>query len=563
MMLAERLRREGGVPAADLERLQAGAGDDRGLADALVAEGLLAPEEADRALAEAWGAEWVDSVPDDWIDGALVERIPVEWARAHRMLPVRRPSGLAVLTRDPAPGEALQGLALALGAEPQPLVAADAEIARAIDRCYARRGEGRLAALDAGVGPADAPDGPGPATEDLLRMAEGAPVTQRLNLILLDAVRQGASDVHIEPHEDRLRVRFRVDGMLYDQPAPPRSMETALVSRIKVMARLDIAERRLPQDGMTRVAAGAREVDIRVSTVPAADGERLVLRLLPRDAAVLPLADLGMDPATQARFRALLRAPQGIVLVTGPTGSGKTTTLYAALCEVDTARLNVMTIEDPIEYRLPAISQIQVSPRIDLTFARCLRHVLRQDPDVILVGETRDLETAEIAVRASLTGHLVFTTLHTNSAAGAPVRLADMGVPPYLLSAALRGVLAQRLVRRLCSACRRAVPWTEADRRETGLEAAEAGGPHWEAVGCEACLEGYRGRVGVFEMLEVSADVAEAIRTGAPATELRRLAQAGGMTPLWSDGLARVRAGETSLAELRRAVGRAEAPGGG
>jgi len=322
------------------------------------------------------------------------------------------------------------------------------------------------------------------------------------------------------------------------------------------MARLDIAEKRLPQDGSARVRIGDREMDIRVSTVPVAEGERIVLRLLKREAAAHSLEDLGMRDRPAAAFRRLLERPQGMVLVTGPTGSGKTTTLYAALRELDTDRMNVMTIEDPIEYQLPSISQIQVNPRIELTFARCLRHVLRQDPDVILVGETRDLETAEIAIRAALTGHLVFTTLHTNDAASAPQRLIDMGVAPYLLADALCGVLAQRLVRRLCPHCREEAVVSEAEASAWGAAAARlAGRRHFRARGCAHCLEGYAGRLGLFELLLVDAHAAECIRSGARRDALRSCADSAGLPSLVEDGLARALEGETSLAELARIVG--------
>ena len=301
---------------------------------------------------------------------------------------------------------------------------------------------------------------------------------------------------------------------------------------------------------------GAKEIDVRVSSVPVAEGERIVLRLLHRESTRYTLNELGMAPAALALFRELLREPHGIVLVTGPTGSGKTTTLYAALGELDTAHLNVLTIEDPIEYQLPDIGQMQVHPKIGLTFARGLRHVLRQDPDVVLVGETRDLETAEIVVRASLTGHLVFTTLHTNDAIGAVTRLVDMGIPPYLLASAMRAVLAQRLVRRLCPRCRREGRLSAAEAAQLGRPALE-GRPAWEAsaAGCADCLGGYKGRTGLHELLPVGPAFAEAVRTAAPPGELRRLAGAGGFRDMLDDGTDKILAGTTSMAEVLRAAG--------
>lgn len=538
------------------------SGSARRIGEALVAEGVVTERDVLEALAEQHALAWMPQIPDEALDPALVARLPVEWARRQTLLPVRFGESIRVLIDDPAKTAEAEELALLFGGPVEPVLAPREAILQAIERCYVRRADSPDALIRemAGAAPSSASARSAVGAEDLLRMAEGAPVSRLVNAILLEAVRENASDIHLEPFEDHLRVRCRIDGLLYDRPAPPKHLEAPLVSRLKVMARLDIAEKRLPQDGMARVRVGAREIDVRVSTVPVAEGERLVLRLLRRDAALLPLSELGMSERVVAAFRRLLALPQGIVLVTGPTGSGKTTTLYAALRELDTARLNVMTIEDPIEYQLPSISQIQVNPRIELTFARCLRHVLRQDPDVILVGETRDLETAEIAIRASLTGHLVFTTLHTNDAPSAALRLVDMGVPAYLLADALRGVLAQRLVRRLCPYCRAEAVLTEADLAPWGAAARGlAGRHHFQARGCDRCREGYSGRVGVFELIALTPEVAEAIRTGARPEPLRAAAMAAGFPTLVEDGLARVLEGVTSLAELARVLGTASA----
>jgi general secretion pathway protein E len=376
-----------------------------------------------------------------------------------------------------------------------------------------------------------------------------------VNLILLEAVKRGASDIHIEPFASALAVRYRIDGLLYEQPAPPRHLESALTARLKVMARLDLAEKRLPQDGVARVRVGAKEIDVRVSSVPVAEGERIVLRLLHRNPPATPSTSWAWPPpcsSASARSCATPRHRAG----DGAAGSGKTTTLYAALGELDTAHLNVLTIEDPIEYQLPNIGQIQVHPKIGLTFARGLRHILRQDPDVVLVGETRDLETAEIVVRASLTGHLVFTTLHTNDAPGAVTRLVDMGIPPYLLAAAGRAVLAQRLVRRLCPACRREAALTGRDADWLG-QPELAGRPAWTASpdGCPECLGGYKGRTGIHELLAVTPAVSEAIRSAVPSAELRRLAAADGFRDMLADGADKVLAGVTSVAEVLRSAG--------
>ena len=511
-------------------------------------------EEADRlaGLAERYGLRFMPEVADHLLDPGLVSDLPVEWAREHCLLPVRIDGETFVLCDSPAEVEHQEALALLVGRE-LPMVLAPREvILKSIERCYYRKEDSPTDFLR----DLDAPGNEQPraraGAEDLLRVAEEAPVTQWVNLVLLEAVKRRASDIHFEPFESRLRVRYRVDGVLYEQASPPKHLEAALVSRLKVMARMDITEKRLPQDGMAQVRVGERQIDIRASTVPVAEGERVVLRLLDRESALLPLESLGMDGGTLTEFRSLLGRPTGMLIVAGPTGSGKTTTLYAALGQLDAARKNILTIEEPIEYRLPDIGQIQVKPKIGLTFASGLRHILRQDPDIILVGETRDVETAGIAVRASLTGHLVFTTLHTNDAPSAVPRLTDMGVETFLLASCLRGVLAQRLVRRLCPVCRRrtVVPAGEAAALGVPPEAL-ADGEAWTAAGCEACLEGYSGRTGLFELMKITPALQDLVRKGhTSAADLRRAAEADGMAGLQADGIRKLRAGTTSLSEV-------------
>ncbi len=512
-----------------------------------------------RKVAEAAGVEFVSGVPPEWLDAGFVEVVPVEWARTNLLLPVRYRGGVGVLTTAPADIARQEYLALLIGHDVVPVVAPREVILQSIEDCYVSRDNSTTALLK-DLNAQRLADGPAEVTrsDDLLRVAEKAPVTQLVNLILLEAVKRRASDIHVEPFEDRLRMRYRVDGILYEQASPPKHLQEAFVSRLKVMAHMDIAEKRLPQDGMARVSVGAREIDIRVSTVPVAEGERVVLRLLDRDQTLLPLTSLGMAETTQAAFGELLKTPHGMLIVCGPTGSGKTTTLYAALGQMDAGRRNILTIEDPIEYRLPGIGQIQVKPKIGLTFAVGLRHVLRQDPDIILVGETRDLETAEISIRSSLTGHLVFTTLHTNDAPGAIVRLVDMGLEPFLLAACVRGVLAQRLVRKLCPVCRRAGTATAAELAWLPPdEAAElTGRTLWHPAGCPACLEGFSGRTGLFELMPVGGEIQAAIRCGGAGVDrLRGLAEAGGMRSLRRDGLDKALAGQTSLFEVASVAG--------
>ena len=374
-----------------------------------------------------------------------------------------------------------------------------------------------------------------PAIEDLLESSDDAPVIRMINALLTQALREGASDIHIEPFEQTSVVRFRVDGTLRDVVKPRKAIHGSLISRIKIMAQLDIAEKRLPQDGRITLRVGGKPVDVRVSTLPTGHGERAVLRLLDKEAGRLDLAHLGMSDAMLPQFDGLIAQPHGIVLVTGPTGSGKTTTLYAALSRVNSTTTNILTVEDPIEYDLQGVGQTQVNPRIDMTFAKALRAILRQDPDVIMTGEIRDLETAQIAVQASLTGHLVLATLHTNDASAAVTRLLDMGIEPFLLSSSLLGVLAQRLVRKLCPSCK------------------TFDGAQWHAVGCEHCGHtGYQGRVGIYELLRTTEEIRAQIHNRASEAEVRAAAQAGGMKTMREDGERWLRDGTTTQAELLR-----------
>jgi len=390
-----------------------------------------------------------------------------------------------------------------------------------------------------------------PKIEDLLDTENDAPIIRMINVLLTQALRQGASDIHIEPYETRSVVRFRIDGTLQNVVEPHRALHAAMVSRIKIMANLDIAEKRLPQDGRISLRLAGRQVDVRVATLPTGFGERAVLRLLDKEGGRLELAGLGMNESTLVNVDKLIHQPHGIVLVTGPTGSGKTTTLYAALSRLDSLVLNIMTVEDPIEYELDGVSQTQVNAKIDMTFARALRSILRHDPDVIMVGEIRDLETAQIAVQASLTGHLVLATLHTNDAASATTRLVDMGVEPYLLSSSLLGVLAQRLVRKLCTSCRSPYAPSASDLSEVGID--RVGLELYGPVGCAECSgTGYSGRTGIYELLAVDREARRLIHQASSEHMLREHALRVGMCMLRQDGLRWLLAGVTSLEEIIR-----------
>ena len=479
--------------------------------------------------------------------------IPYVFARSQGILVVGESgAGLEVLSRVSTTASAMAEVRRTLGRPLRVRTVADADFDAALGEAYAE-----------GYGPAAAiVDDAGqeldlsqlmhdlPAVEDLLDAQDEAPIIRMVNALLTQAVREGASDVHVEAFEKSSVVRFRRDGMMRDVAEPHRALHAALVSRIKIMANLDIAEKRLPQDGRIALRLAGRQVDVRVSTLPTTHGERLVLRLLDKGGGQRSLDGLGMAADTAAPFARLLEQPHGILLVTGPTGSGKSTTLYAALQSMDAKRRNIVTVEDPVEYDLPGVGQIQVNSKIDLTFARALRAILRQDPNVIMIGEIRDLETAQIAVQASLTGHLVLATLHTNDAASAVTRLVDMGIEPFLLASTLRGVLAQRLLRRLCSACRVSEAATAADQ--------ELLGPFcppqlFRAPGCSACGHtGYAGRTGIYELIVIDEAMQRLIHTAAEESDLRAHAYREGSHSLRDDGLRLVADGSTSTEELLR-----------
>lgn len=389
---------------------------------------------------------------------------------------------------------------------------------------------------------------------DLLESASEVPVIHLLNVILAEAVQQNSSDIHFEPTEQGLEVRYRVDGVLHMRHTPPLELQTQLITRIKVLARLDIAEHRLPQDGRIKLHMGQRQIDFRVSTVPVAFGERIVLRILDKNNVSLSLDKIGMDSSLLSAFNKLIRLSEGIVLVTGPTGSGKTTTLYSALSEINSSEMNIMTIEDPVEYKLPGMAQIGVNPRINLNFATGLRHILRQDPDVIMIGEIRDKETAEIAIQSALTGHLVFSTLHTNDAPSALTRLVDMGIEPYLLSSSVLGVLAQRLVRKICPHCKTVYQPSDQELQEVGLKKEELiEGKLYRGKGCDHCYgSGFKGRHAVYELMHVDHFIKQQLLVTADAVTLQKVALAQGMRGLRHQGACLIRQGITTTSEVLR-----------
>ncbi len=466
--------------------------------------------------------------------------------REVRALPLSRDDRrLLVAMADPFDDYAAQALGFIYGCPVERAVALPSDIDAAIDRCFVDRTASGAAVATA----ADEDD-----LERLRDLVSDAPVIRAVNRLIADAVDARASDIHVEPADDRVVVRFRVDGVLIGQPALPPSMRSALVSRIKVMAGLNIAERRLPQDGRMRIAVRGNEIDLRVATAPSIHGETVVLRILDRANLALDFDVLGFSPALMAGLRAALARPYGIVLVTGPTGSGKTTTLYAALAELNSGARKILTIEDPIEYRLSGVVQMQVNQAIDLSFATALRSFLRQDPDVMMVGEIRDLETAQIAVQAALTGHTILSTLHTNTAVGAIARLIDMHVEPFLLSSTLNAVVAQRLVRRLCPVCRE--PYTPSRAQLDILGLAGDHGDFCRPRGCAACRQsGFAKRIALIELLSIDEEVAGMVLRHTGAREIAAAAAASGaLAPMLADGIAKLCAGETSFEEVLRVV---------
>jgi len=486
-------------------------------------------------------------------DPAVVRRIPYHAARAQGVVAARQVGdSIELWVREGAGVAALSEARRVLASPLLPVLLTAEEFDARLAQAYAREDAHAAQIMDDLEQEIDltalAQDIP--AVGDLLESEDDAPIIRLINALLAQGLREGASDIHLEAYENRSVIRYRVDGMLRDVMTPPRALHAALVSRIKVMASLDIAEKRLPQDGRITLRVAGRPVDVRVSTLPTGHGERVVLRLLDKQHGRLELEALGMNPGVLAGLDNLIRAPHGIILVTGPTGSGKTTTLYAALSRLDATKLNIMTVEDPIEYDLDQVSQTHVNPRIELTFARALRAILRQDPDVVMIGEIRDLETAQIAVQASLTGHLVLATLHTNDALGAVTRLSDMGVEPYLLATSMIGVLGQRLIRRLCPACKRPAQLDGAE--QTALAGFNV--DHvMHAVGCSECNHtGYRGRTGVYELFSLNDTARRLIHDGASEALLREEASRNGWLSLYDDGLRWVAAGETTLEEVMR-----------
>ncbi|HXK26204.1 MAG TPA: type II secretion system ATPase GspE, partial [Myxococcota bacterium] len=542
------------LEAARREQLESGGT----LTERLVAAGRVSADEVMQALSTQLGLPIRPQIHRGDVDETLIERVPIAFAKDHGILPLQRErDAIRVAVLDPLDTTALDDLRLLFeGADLRLELANQRTLLGAINEVY-DRGPGLTDALaedaaeDLSVLATEISQEP----QDLIESEDDAPIIKLVNSLMHNAVKERASDIHLEPFEREIRVRFRIDDILYEPIKPlPRALHASIVSRIKIMGALNIAEKRLPQDGRIRLKIAGRDYDVRLSTLPVAYGERVVMRLLPRTQDLQNLEKLGFDKHQLGTLERLIARPNGILLVTGPTGSGKTTTLYGALARINSTDKNIITVEDPVEIQLPGIGQIEVNPKVGLTFANGLRSILRQDPNVILIGEIRDLETAEIAIQASLTGHLVFSTLHTNDAPSAITRLVDMGVEPFLVASSLVAVLAQRLVRVLCADCRVAYEATREELLEIGIDSSK---PRqvYRPEGCAGCnYSGYRGRVGIFEMMLIDDDIRGLVTQNIDSKTIKNMAVRKGMHSLRGDGARKVLAGITSVAEVLRAT---------
>jgi len=522
----------------------------------LVKLGFLTEEDITSFLSKQYGVPSINLAHFE-IDQNVIKLVPAEIAQKHMVIPInRKGSVLTVAMADPSNIFAIDDIKFLSGFKVEPVVAAETSIKNAINKHYDSAGlvkdilqgfdDREVATVEEGD--------EGPDVGDLQRATEDAPVVKLVNLILSDAIKKGASDIHIEPYEKSFRVRYRIDGVLYDTMQPPMKLRAAIISRAKIMAQLDIAERRLPQDGRIKIRMGQKEIDFRVSTLPTIFGEKVVMRLLDKSNLQLDMSSLGFDPQALQLFEKAILAPHGMVLVTGPTGSGKTTTLYSGLHRLNTVETNIMTAEDPVEYNLAGVNQVQMKAEIGLNFAAALRAFLRQDPDIIMVGEIRDYETAEIAIKAALTGHLVLSTLHTNDAPSTVSRLINMGVEPFLVAASTNMILAQRLARKICNSCKEEITVPRQALVDVGFAPDESKGLScYQGKGCMECNDtGYRGRVALYEVMPITEDIKDAILQGASVNEMKELGRKHGMKTLREAGLQKIREGMTTIPEIMR-----------
>jgi general secretion pathway protein E len=524
------------------------------LGDVLVQLKFLRTEDVLKALSIQLGFPYENKIDVEEVSTELISSLPINYAKQNELLPLRKDKDhVIVAIADPTNFYALDDLRMLFGMEVRPVIASSYEIVNAINSLYNRAtgaGEDAMGELSEEAEIGDDFNEP----VDLLDADDEAPIIRLVNTLLFRAVKQKASDIHIEPFERELKIRFRINGILYDIMNPPKRAQNSIISRVKVMSQLNIAEKRIPQDGRIRIKIAGKDIDIRVSTIPTSHGESVVMRLLDASTVLLDLDSLGFASSNLDGFKELLAHHNGIILVTGPTGSGKTTTLYSALSRLNTDDVKIITVEDPVEYQLHGVNQMQVNPKIDLTFASGLRAFLRQDPDIIMVGEIRDRETAEIAIQASLTGHLVLSTLHTNDAPSSVTRLVEMGVEPFLVASSVLGIIAQRLVRTICHECGRKYTPDAEELEQIGLTPADLKGRQiYRPVGCPNCMEtGYSGRAGIHEILMVTDAVRVELMKGSDAMTIRKAAQLKGMKSLRDDAAIKVVQGLTTISEVMR-----------
>ncbi|MBI5789431.1 MAG: type II secretion system ATPase GspE [Candidatus Schekmanbacteria bacterium] len=554
--LGQILLREKKITEEELHKaLEAQQTTQEKLGKLLVSLGYVSEDDLAQILSKQMGipylplAEFSDTQP-------IGIRFNPKFIQQHRFFPLEMNGNeLSVLMADPLDLATINAIKLASGCQIiRVYLGKESDINAAYERFYGS-GTSTMEKIIEGISDADLQFASGEDSEDvehLKDMAQEAPVIKLVNLLITKAIEGSASDIHVESFEDDLKVRYRIDGILYDTESPPKRLQSAIISRVKIMAKMNIAERRLPQDGRIRLRVMGKKIDLRVSTIPTIHGESVVMRILDRSSTLLELTDLGFPESTRQKFETLIRKPHGIVLVTGPTGSGKTTTLYAALCKLNSPDKKIITVEDPIEYQINGINQIQVKPKIGLTFSSGLRSIVRQDPDIMMVGEIRDLETAEIAIQSALTGHMVFSTLHTNDAPGAITRLLDMGVEHYLAASCLEGVLAQRLVRVICPSCKEKTLMEKQALTDMGFKVSNDI-TICKGRGCRECnFTGYRGRIGIYEMLVVNEEIRQLILEKTSASVIRHKALSQGMLTLLDDGWHKVMAGSTTLEEVLR-----------
>ncbi|MCD6153157.1 MAG: type II secretion system ATPase GspE [Syntrophobacterales bacterium] len=530
-----------------------------GIVDLLIQQKAIAETDLLQAMSSQFGVPFQPDLPIETLNIEFTKQIPIQYLKRHKIVPIETPYDNFIAVNDPSDFQSLDDLSHILGWENTRIILSTrAAISSVINMAYDLGHDSTDEFIQDMNG--ESPDSiisEIEETADLLDDTSDAPVIKLVNLILSRAVKDRASDIHIEPYHTSLTVRYRIDGVLYNALNLPKRIQSSLASRIKIMAKLNIAEKRLPQDGRINIKIGDRNIDIRVSVIPIAFGERIVLRLLDKTGTIFQLIDLGIDHDRLNLLNNIINSPYGIVLVTGPTGSGKTTTLYAALSTINKPEINIITIEDPIEYQIEGIGQIQVNPKIDLTFAKGLRSIVRQDPDVILVGEIRDKETAEIAIQSSLTGHLVFSTLHTNDAASTVTRLIDMEIEPFLVSSSVIAIIAQRLIRILCPDCKESYIPDDESLASIGIDKTMLKkGKIYRGKGCSSCMNtGYRGRTAIFEMMIFNDDLKKLILKTSDANQIREAAIKSGMSTLMQDGARKVIEGVTSIEEVYRVTG--------